>query len=198
MGNREDLLAGAKRCLYEKGYGRTTARDIAAASGVSLAAIGYHFGSKEALLNAALLQALEEWGEELGRVLTADLGPGAGPLEQFETAWTGVIESFAEHRPLWMVQFEMLGRIDHLPEVSQVFAGAQHEARLGLAQLFSNLDPVADEKKALAVGSFHQALLGGVMAQWLAAPEDAPSGRDLADALRIITADIRSADASSE
>ncbi|MGH4006514.1 MAG: TetR family transcriptional regulator, partial [Pseudonocardiaceae bacterium] len=44
MGNREDLLAGAKRCLYEKGYGRTTARDIAAAAGgVSLAAIGYHF-----------------------------------------------------------------------------------------------------------------------------------------------------------
>ena len=29
MGNREDLLAGAKKCLYEKGYARTTARDIA-------------------------------------------------------------------------------------------------------------------------------------------------------------------------
>ena len=35
MGNREDLLAGAQRCLYEKGYARTTARDIASASGVS-------------------------------------------------------------------------------------------------------------------------------------------------------------------
>ena len=33
MGNREDLLAAAKRCLYEKGYAHTTARDIAAASG---------------------------------------------------------------------------------------------------------------------------------------------------------------------
>src|SRR6185437_10410782 len=50
MGNREDLLEGAKRCLLEKGYRATTARDIAAASGVSLAAIGYHFGSKEALM----------------------------------------------------------------------------------------------------------------------------------------------------
>ncbi|MGH3910201.1 MAG: TetR/AcrR family transcriptional regulator, partial [Pseudonocardiaceae bacterium] len=69
MGNREALLAGAKQCLYEKGYGRTTARDIAAASGVSLAAIGYHFGSKEALLNAALMQATMEWGEELERAL---------------------------------------------------------------------------------------------------------------------------------
>ncbi|GAA5003457.1 hypothetical protein GCM10025734_40840 [Kitasatospora paranensis] len=62
MGNREDLLAGAKRCLYEKGYGRTTARDIASAAGVSLAAIGYHYGSKEALLTQATIQALGEWG----------------------------------------------------------------------------------------------------------------------------------------
>ena len=29
MGNREDLLEGAKRCLLEKGYRATTARDIA-------------------------------------------------------------------------------------------------------------------------------------------------------------------------
>jgi AcrR family transcriptional regulator len=34
VGNREDLIAGAKRCLLEKGYVRTTVRDIAAASGV--------------------------------------------------------------------------------------------------------------------------------------------------------------------
>ena len=34
MGNREDLLAGAKKCLYEKGYARTTARDIASAADV--------------------------------------------------------------------------------------------------------------------------------------------------------------------
>jgi hypothetical protein len=48
----------------------------------------------------------------------------------------------------------MLGQIDHLPEVRQIFAGAQQKARLGLAELFANLDPVAEEKKALAVGSF--------------------------------------------
>ena len=69
MGNREDLLNGAKVCLLEKGYARTTARDIASASGVSLAAIGYHFGSKEALLGEALQQALAEWGDVLDGLL---------------------------------------------------------------------------------------------------------------------------------
>jgi hypothetical protein len=36
------------------------------------------------------------------------------------------------------------------------------------------------------------------MAQWLANPKDAPSGRDLADALRTVTADLRSSDAVAE
>jgi hypothetical protein len=35
-----------------------------------------------------------------------------------------------------------------------------------------------------AVGSLYLALLPGVMAQWLIDPEHAPSGRDLAEALR--------------
>ena len=74
---------------YEKGYARTTARDIAATSGVSLAAIGYHFGSMEALLNAAMIQAIEEWGQEIGSALAADVAaaPDAPPLERFAAIW---------------------------------------------------------------------------------------------------------------
>ena len=56
MGHREALLDGARRCLLERGYARTTARDLVAASGTNLASIGYHFGSKEALLNGAMQQ----------------------------------------------------------------------------------------------------------------------------------------------
>jgi len=52
--SRDQLLEGALLCLQTKGYARTTARDIAAASGANLASIGYHFGSKEGLLNAAV------------------------------------------------------------------------------------------------------------------------------------------------
>ena len=46
--------------------------------------------------------------------------------------------------------------------------------------------PTVDEKRALAVGSFYQALLTGVLSQWLIDPEHAPSGQDLALALREI------------
>ena len=65
MGHREDLLAGARRCLEERGYARTTARDLVAASGTNLASIGYHFGSKEALLNEAIAASFEEWAQRV-------------------------------------------------------------------------------------------------------------------------------------
>ncbi|WP_433252667.1 TetR/AcrR family transcriptional regulator [Streptosporangium sp. CA-135522] len=191
MGNREDLLAGAKRCLYEKGYARTTARDIATAAGVSLAAIGYHFRSKEVLLNTALHQAMQEWGEEIERALSADTDPGTTPAQRFETTWDRVIASFAAHRAIWVTQFELIAQIDRLPEMREQFVASMNAARLGLMEMFQLAGVKAEgEDRARVVGSFYQTMLGGVLVQWLVDPEHAPTGRDMAEALRIIAGDI--------
>ena len=88
MGNKEALLAGAKRCLYEKGYARTTVRDLASAANVSMAAIGYHFGSREALLNTALIEANEEWGETLASVLQVETPASASPAQPSPSGFT--------------------------------------------------------------------------------------------------------------
>ena len=190
MGNRDDLLAGAKRCLMEKGYAGTTARDIATAAGTSLAAIGYHFRTTKALLNEALFEAMAEWGEELQRALAVDAGSDATPERRFEVAWTRIIESFARLRPLWAIQFELIAQMDRAPELREAFANANHLARLGLAEVFHHLDPDADEAQALALGSFYQALLGGLAAQWLVDPDRTPSAAELTRALRTITAEF--------
>jgi AcrR family transcriptional regulator len=192
MGNREDLLAGARRCLYEKGYAHTTARDIAAASGTSLAAIGYHFRSTKALLNEALIEATKEWGEELERALDVEVAPDAGLLERFEAVWTRVIASFTTHRQLWATQLEVVTQIEQTPELREQLAEGLEQARLGLAELIQRIDP--DDPAAKLVGSFYQALLTGVLVQWLIDPEHAPSGRDLAEALRVIAAEAQSSD----
>jgi AcrR family transcriptional regulator len=194
MGNREDLLAGAKRCLYEKGYRRTSARDIAAAAGTSLAAIGYHFGSKDALLNAALIQAGEEWGEELERALTTDIGPEATPIERFEAMWIRVVESFATHREMWATQFKILAEIKDLPDGGLSLIEALREGRRAFGAMFQNVGDTGDERQAWVVGSFYQALLTGVLAQWLIDPEYALSGHDLADALRVLVTRVGSPD----
>lgn len=189
MGNREALLAGAKQCLYEKGYARTTARDIASASGVSLAAIGYHFGSVEALLNAAMIEAIDEWGQEIGRALAADaaIAADAPPLERFAAIWTRIIATFETHRQLWVATFEVLAQSERAPEVRRFLADALQQGREGLAMLFQNIDVAADKIKAQIVGSFFQALMSGLVVQWVTDPARAPSGLDLAEALRVVT-----------
>jgi AcrR family transcriptional regulator len=189
VGNREDLLGGAKRCLYEKGYARTTARDISAASGVSLAAIGYHFGSKEALLNAALFEAISEWGDELALSLRSEVDPDAEPLERFEATWTRAIDSFTRHGRLWAATFELAAQSDQMPEMRRLLADWMQHGRSGLVSLFHNLDEQAvDGHLVRTVGSFYQALMSGVLVQWLVDPQSAPSGRELADAVRSIAA----------
>ncbi len=41
-----------------------------------MAAIGYHFGSRETLLMEALIQALEEWGDAVVGVIADSGTPG--------------------------------------------------------------------------------------------------------------------------
>ncbi|MFI7706622.1 TetR/AcrR family transcriptional regulator [Nonomuraea sp. NPDC049480] len=186
MGNREDLLAGAKRCLIEKGYSRTTARDIANASGVSLAGIGYHFKSKEALMNEALFEAMREWGDELAATLAGDVEPDMTPLERFAAAWDRVAESFARLRPLWVTQFELLGQIDHVPDVREQLVRGIEEGRLGLAALFEGIEPGEDPERERLAGTLYQALLTGFLSQWLLDPDSALSGREVVEALRMV------------
>src|ERR1700742_2399799 len=108
MGNREDLLAGALECLRTKGWARTTVRDIAAAAGVNHAAIGYHFGSREALLSQALMAAMDELGDEMARRLE-NVDP--------EQRWQGLIDTFTAHRPLWVAQLEAIAVAERNEEV---------------------------------------------------------------------------------
>jgi AcrR family transcriptional regulator len=185
VGHREDLLDGAKRCLYEKGYARTTARDIVAASGTNLASIGYHYGSKEALLNAALMSATEDFGEAVDRLI-GDAPPAADPFERFEAIWARVIAVYGDYRPLWSATFESLSQVDHAEEVRAFFARVQGFAHAELSRLwFGTPDDVeVTDPEQVRVGALLQALLIGLMGQMLIDPAQAPTARDLAAALR--------------
>lgn len=198
MGNREDLLDGAKRCLLEKGYTRTTARDIAHASGVSLAAIGYHFGSKDVLLNEALREAIEEWGDEMAAAIAAEIPPDGRMSERFEAAWTNVLRTFATTRPLWAVQFEVLAHVERTPELRRSLATANRQARLGLAELFGvDADALGAERTEM-IGAYLQALLSGTASQWLMDPDSVPSARDLLDVIRTFGAELDGSDGTSQ
>ncbi|MFG6196242.1 TetR/AcrR family transcriptional regulator [Nonomuraea sp. JJY05] len=187
MGNREDLLAGARRCLEEKGWARTTVRDISAAAGVSMAAIGYHFGSREALLNAALVEAMREWGEQIGAAMAA-VDEAATPDERFEALWERLIVSIGEHRTLWLANLEAMVQAEHSPELRDELVAGQREGRRGMAaHLVDGDEADIAEREVRTVGSVHLALLLGVMTQWLNDPDQAPTGAEVLAGLRALT-----------
>jgi AcrR family transcriptional regulator len=200
MSHREDLLAGAVRCLREKGYARTTARDIVAASGTNLASIGYHYGSTQALMNAAVIQAMDEFGTQIAQAI--GYGPGGtGPdaeatmIERFERFWAHAIGSFQADAEVWMATFDAFSVAQRNPEVRTALADGIEDGRLLWAKALYGPDPL-DGPDALdagpgatrAIGSVFQALISGVLVQWLLDPARAPSAAELATALSAIGA----------
>jgi AcrR family transcriptional regulator len=86
------LLAGALACLHRLGLRGTTSRAIAAAAGVNLGAITYHFGSKDELVAQALLSAVRGWMEPALEILRRDMDPAErllAAVEQLRTAFEG-------------------------------------------------------------------------------------------------------------
>lgn len=185
MGHREQLLEGARRCLIERGYARTTARDIVAASGTNLASIGYHFGSKENLLVQAMIQATGEWGDEVERVLAQ--AADASPMRRLELIWTGLTDSLRTQRDLWIASIEIFQVAERVPEVRGQLGDAYEMARFGFASLVLGLPfEEVDEDTARAVGSLVLSTVPGLLIQWTLDPQRAPTGTQMAKGLRRI------------
>ncbi|WP_216209683.1 TetR/AcrR family transcriptional regulator [Amycolatopsis aidingensis] len=187
MGVREDLLSGAKRCLAERGYSRTTVRDIVAASGTNLAAINYHFGSKDALLYEAMVASTAEAVDE-----TLEVGPSdADPADRSVAFWAALTESFTRNRALWATNIEVLTQALHSPELRAQLSGAQADARRGLAEMLHPVPGEPDDRTQRTVGAVHYTLLAGLLVQWMVDPAAAPSADELAEGLLAVAEHIR-------
>ncbi|MFF1715576.1 TetR/AcrR family transcriptional regulator [Streptomyces sp. NPDC058268] len=189
MGHREDLLEGAKRCLLEKGFVRTTARDIVKESGTNLASIGYHYGSKDALLVEAFI-ALVETADGFDEAPAGDSGakgggPRDGSLERFEQVWANILRGFPQSRSIWMLTFEVITQGERLAGVRDLLVKAQGEGRSGLAALFTGIEEsVIPQDLVETEGRFYTTLLNGLMVQWLFDPESATTAEQLTEGMR--------------
>jgi AcrR family transcriptional regulator len=193
-GHRERLLAGAMRCLREKGYARTTARDVVTASDTNLASIGYHFGSKEALLDEAIARGFQDWAAEVERAMLAS--PDAGAAERFAASLEAMIGRFEELRPYLVAFVEALPRALRSAELRELLAGAYADCRAAGAALAR----AAIEAEGLEIGdaeardlaSVGMAICDGLLIQWLLDPSATPSSdrviAALAAAMRTVPA----------
>ncbi|MFF3609757.1 TetR/AcrR family transcriptional regulator [Streptomyces sp. NPDC002463] len=190
MGNREALLIGAKACLREKGYDRTAVRDIAAAAGVSTAAIGYHYGSREALLNQALFEILDEWGDAMGRALVPDTDGSS--RAHFERVWESLIDDFGTHPDLWLASVELFMQAQRQPDLRAALIAGTTQGRRGMAAILDGVPEEAVEPTSVrTLGTVQLALMSGVMLQCLSDPSTAPTAAEVLQGIRALAEKAR-------
>lgn len=184
VSHREKLVLGAIQCLKDKGYARTTARDIAAASGANLASIGYHFGSKDALLDEALIRILDARNKGLQQITTrADDVP---PLERLTTAFEAILRIAKTHRPLVVAFFEAMAKAQRSPKLRQQMAAFYRDSRREMAEMVrssvgANADRLRSDPEVMA--SLLIATFDGLVLQVVLDAANTPSGSALVESL---------------
>lgn len=135
MGDTEDagtattkdrILDAAERLFGERGFAGTSLRALTEAAGVNVAAVNYHFGSKEGLLRAVAGRAMASVNAERRRLLEELESRAAKPgLDELIQAFVGPGTSLvARHGPQGKSIARFIGRVmfEPDPQIRRLFA----------------------------------------------------------------------------
>jgi AcrR family transcriptional regulator len=114
---KERILETAERSFAENGYAATSLRSIINEAGVNLAAVHYHFGSKEELLKAVILRRAEPVNAK--RLAMLDACENAGLEKILEAFITPTFEVAMQPGGLQFVRLmgRMYAETDMLPQI---------------------------------------------------------------------------------
>ena len=181
-GHRERLLDAALVCLRERGYANTTARDLVRESGTNLGSIGYHFGSKEALLHEAVAYGMEQWTDEVEReaLVDSDL-----PLEdKLRRSLRAMVDRFEELRPFLVAFVEAYPPATRDERLRELLARGYARCRAASeSTLERSLAPEVSPEQCRVLASLIIALVDGLILQFLLDPEAVPAADEIVDAL---------------
>lgn len=114
---RSRLLSEAKRLLAERGFARTTIRDIGQAADINPTAIRYHFGSKRALIEAVLDDAAA-----VARTYLLQPVQEMGATQQIESMLRGAYELAADNPDIVRLAFQSLAHgLQYSPGMRTLF-----------------------------------------------------------------------------
>ena len=167
---KERILDAAERLFSEAGLRTTSLRDITSEAGVNLAAVNYHFGSKETLLTAVLERAFDPVNKRR-IVLLDDLESQAGEsgpaVEDILQAFIGPpFDAWSESGDRGLRFLKLLGQI-HTEANKDVQAAllSQFEQVLerytkALVRAVPALEPIEVNRRMLfVVGAMAQTML---------------------------------------
>ena len=167
----ERLLDAAERLFAERGVDAVSVRAVNAAAGANVAAVHYHFGSKEALVEAVLRRRMDALGERRRGMLAAlSTDPTPPPRAVLEVLVRPLAELSADPRSPGRAYVRFLATL----------AGGGPETRALLGAAFAPQFGPLDAALARAlpdvptpVRHFRLALVGPIVVTTLAEPEAA-------------------------
>lgn len=160
--NRQQLIDGTLRCLERLPPERITARTITQESGANLASITYHFGSKDKLVAAAVIEGLDRWLAEIAAAL-ADVAPRPAAT-RFQRATRAVEATRQRHAGLARSYLVALARAQHDPDIRALLAAGFRRSRPELAVVLQlGDDQPGQDAAALVLALFHGLLIQALL-----------------------------------
>lgn len=104
---REQILRAARACIVALGYERATVRDVAEKAGISTGTIVHYFGDKDTMLEAALLDKVQDTGIAFRAALTG----AQSAWERLERLVNASIPESAEVRDEWRLWLTFWGEV---------------------------------------------------------------------------------------
>ena len=172
---RRALIQATITAVAQNGFSGTTLNVVALLAGVSRALVGFHFSSKEQLLDAALENALDTYDKSLKAALAILSNE---PLAQISGYLNHDMHFAATHHELLSLWFAAWGEVRVTNKYRQSLLPIDHKYRDEIAALLKSLLQDANEAKRRA--TMLDAFIYGV---WLECHID-PESFDLAENLR--------------
>jgi AcrR family transcriptional regulator len=173
------LLEAAKRLIVERGYAGASVRELAAAAGTNIAAVNYHFGSRQRLLDEAVMSFFLEWKDS---VMEVDVDPNAEPLQQFAARARPLMAGIAAAQPAFVAALEAILQAKRSPELHELLVEHYREQRRrAVASIAATPRGGKMPPRSLEVlASYLLAVADGLQLQALFDPDAIPTGDELA------------------
>jgi len=146
---KDKILDSAERLFSEAGYAATSLRHIIAGAQVNLAAIHYHFGSKEGLLDQLILRRVDPVNRQRIAMLDrfeAEAGGAPVELEKVLEAFLAPATEMAKHHP---EMSRLMGRLHAEGQVTAVFQRHFETTKRRFIEALRRALPHLDEREFL-------------------------------------------------
>jgi AcrR family transcriptional regulator len=174
-----EILAATQKLLLDRGESKTTLRAITEIAEANVAAVNYHFGSRDELIRQAYLSALTEVTSSQGaRLQSLD---EKADLEEFVNVWLGPLldpKSVSKReRDLWTLL--QRGSVENAPQLQELMPSMQEMELSPLIALLVKKLPHLDRSEIVFRHNAILLGLGGLLRGSMGASSVKPSAASI-------------------